>query len=269
MRTNLSAERPFSRAQLDACHSYILSQLSERRENWAGLRPRKPGPAITISHQTGAGAHEIAERLALLLQEEETRGHAPWTVFDRQLMEEVLTEHNLPQSLAESLPEDRRPLIRQEIDGLLGLAPPSWVVVPQVAETVLHLAEAGHVILVGRGANLIAARMPRVYHVRIVASLPRRIERVKELDHLAPENAARLIKQVDRARGRYVKAYFHAGVDDGLLYHLVINTDRVPCPEAAQLIADGARRCFQEGEGSRPGKSITPGGHTEPLRRAL
>jgi hypothetical protein len=31
----------------------------------------------------------------------------------------------------------------------LGLRPPSWVVEPLVAESILHLADAGHVILVG------------------------------------------------------------------------------------------------------------------------
>jgi hypothetical protein len=34
-------------------------------------------------------------------------------------------------------------------------------------------------------------------------------------------------------------------VDDDLQYHMVINTDRIPPPEAAELLADGARRCFQ------------------------
>jgi hypothetical protein len=34
-------------------------------------------------------------------------------------------------------------------------------------------------------------------------------------------------------------------VDDDLQYHMVINTDRIPPPEAAGLLADRARRCFQ------------------------
>jgi len=45
---------------------------------------------------------------------------------------------------------------------LFGLRPPSWVLVPQVAETILHLADAGHVILIGRGAAVVTRAMPNV-----------------------------------------------------------------------------------------------------------
>jgi cytidylate kinase len=123
--------------------------------------------------------------------------------------------------------------------------------VPQIAETVLHLADVGQVILVGRGANFITARMPNVFHVHLIASVPGRIERVQKLNHMTPAEAAKFIKNQDRAGGRYVKSHFHVCKDDDLLYHLVINTDRVPCGDAAALIADGAQRCFSARVGSK------------------
>jgi hypothetical protein len=46
-------------------------------------------------------------------------------------------------------------------------------------------------------------------------------------------------------------------VDDDLQYHMVINTDRIPPPEAAELIADGARRCFQGANMKQPNISRT------------
>jgi cytidylate kinase len=100
---------------------------------------------------------------------------------------------------------------------------------------------------VGRGANFITARLPNVFHVRLVASLPKRIERVQRSNNLPPGDAAKLIQKEDLGRGRYAKAHFHGCVDDDLLYHLVINTGLIPCPDAAQLIAKGARRYFQSG----------------------
>ena len=75
------------------------------------------------------------------------------------------------------MPEDRRSYIKDVMEELVGLRPPSWVMASQVAETILHLVEAGHVILVGRGASFITARMPNVFHVRLIASLPKRVER--------------------------------------------------------------------------------------------
>lgn len=42
----------------------------------------------------------------------------------------------------------------------------------------------------------------------------------------------------DLGRTRYVRKYYGKDIDDPLLFHLVINTDRIPHPEAARMIAD-------------------------------
>ena len=231
-------------------NAYILRQLQARgKPSIYGLPP--PGPAITISYQTGSGEHEIARRLAAILQSSEVEPAVPWTVFDRQLVEKMLADHHLPHSFARLMPEDRRSYLQDVLEELLGLRPPSWVLVPEVTETILHLVNAGHVILVGRGGAFITARMPNVFHVRLIASLPKRIARVQELSHVTPEEAAKFVAGSDRGRGRYAKTHFHVRVDDALLYHLAINTDCVPLPEAAQLIADGGRRRFQIGAGGK------------------
>jgi hypothetical protein len=71
--------------------------------------------------------------------------------------------------------------------------------------------------------------------------------RVERLEHLDPDAAAECIANGDRTGERFVKAHFHKRVKDDLLYHLIINTGRIPIPDAARLIADGARRCFRAG----------------------
>lgn len=239
---NLNGIR-LNQAELEAWRSYIVSQLeAERSTPPAG--GWQAGPAVTLSYQTGSGVHEIAERLAVVLQETEPKGPIPWTVFDRQLVEKVLEEHELPKALAKFMPEDRRTFIQDVMEELVGLRPPSWVMVPKIAETILHLADAGHVILVGRGANFITARMPNVFHVRLIASLPKRIERVQITNGLMPAEATKFVKDEDRNRSRYVREHFHKSVDDDLFYHLILNTDRIPLADAVQLIGDGARRCF-------------------------
>lgn len=225
--------------------AYMLAQVTERAKggfHWPG-----PGPAITISYQTGAGEQEIAGRLAGILQAGEPAGAPPWTVFDRQLVEQTLKEHSFPEQMARFMPEDRRSFIQETIDELLGLHPPAWVAVPQIGETVLRLADMGHVIFVGRGACFITGRMPNVFHVRVVASLANRVERVRQDEHLALKQAAKFVARRDRGRSRYVRAYYRGRPDDALLYHLVINTDRIPCEAAARLIAEQARLCFQVG----------------------
>jgi len=229
---------------VEKSRSFVASQLGELKERRMHLRPRRAGPAVTISHQTGAGAREIAERLARRLEEAAGEGGRAWTVFDRQLVEKALEEHHLPAALAKRMPEDGRAYVDDVMDELFGLRPPSWVLVPQVAETIARLAEVGCVILIGRGAAVVTSQMPNVFHVRLIASLAKRVERVQRLHGMTAREAARFVAKEDRGRQRYVKTNFHTRLDDDLLYHLVINTDRIPCAEAAELIAHAARRCF-------------------------
>ncbi len=241
MKTSYLNSPSLKQPELEPCRSYVLSYIEADRKSASTGGRRQPGPAVTISYQTGSGAHDIAERLAGLLQQEEPRGTVPWTVFDRHLVEKVLEEHDLPKALAKHMPEDRRSFIQDVTEELVGLRPPSWVMVPKIAETVLHLATAGHVILVGRGANFITVHLPNVFHVRLIASVPKRIERVQKQNGLTPEEAARFLKDEDRSRNRYAREHFHKSNDEAPAYDLVVNTDRIAFSDAAHLIKDGAR----------------------------
>ena len=223
----------------------VISHFNARREREAAAHLQPLRPAITISHQTGAGVHEIAKRLAQVLQETEFKGQCPWRVFDHQLIEKALEENRWPKELAENITEDKRPFIDELMDDLFGLRPPSWVLVPRVVENMLRLAMAGHAILIGHGATVVTAKLPNVFHVRLTGSLPRRIEREQMLRKLTPGDAARFVRKEDRGREKFVKAHFHTRLDNELLYDLVINTDRVCNGDAVALIAEGSERFFQ------------------------
>lgn len=240
--------------------AFVVSQFRELQERLLGGASQPPGPAITVSHQTGSGTRKIAEKLAQTLQQTEREGAYAWTVFDRQLVEKALEEHDLPKALAKKMPEDKRSYIDDVMDELFGLRPPSWVLVPQVVETMLRLAIAGHAILVGRGAAVVTQRLTNVFHVRLIGSLPKRIERIQKLYNLTLEAAAEFVEKEDRGRERYVKANFHTRIDDDLLYDLVVNTDRISYADAAALIAEGARRCFRTAPSAM---------RSAPLRRSL
>ena len=203
-----------------------------------GIRRR----AVTISRQTGSGAHVVAEKLAALLQAQTPNEACPWAVFDRNLVEKVLADHHLPERVARFMPEDRISSISDTMEELFGLHPPSWLLVRRISETVLRLLEMGNVILIGRGARAISAKLDYVFHVRLIGSLEKRVQHIQEVNHLTKEAALHLIEQEDRGRKRYLKRYFKTDLDDPLLYHLVINTDLVSYEAAARIIADAMLR---------------------------
>lgn len=224
-------------ASLDKCLSYIDCHLQSPSPKGRSGRKILPPPSVAISRQAGAGGTSIAALLVERLKARGPSGRCPWTVFDKNLVTKVLEEHNLPERLAQFMPEDKVSGIADAVEELLGLHPPSWEMVRRITQTILHLAELGNAVFVGRAANAILKNFPQVLHVRLVASLVTRVQRVKEHYRITEKAAKEFIQREDMGRRRYVRRYFKQDVDDPLLYHLIINTDRLDHQAAAELIA--------------------------------
>ena len=225
----------------EKCLTFINCQLQSAGR---GLETHPPTEyrAVTISRESGSGGHAVAERLAEYLQRHAANRSCPWTIFDRDLVDKVLEEHHLPQSLARFMPEDRISEISDTLDELFGLHPPSWTLVRKASETILRLAELGNVILIGRGANIITSKLDSVLHVRLVGSLEKRIEHMLHRTQMTRKDAHDLVLREDLGRRRYVRKYFGKDIDDPMLYHLTVNTDLVSHDEAARLIGEALLR---------------------------
>jgi len=193
---------------------------------------------------TGSGGLAVAERLVAILQTRRPATPAPWTVFNRSLIEKVLTEHHLPSDFSKFIPENRVSYIKDTLEEIFGLHPSATALVTQISETILRLAEMGHCVLVGRGANIVLAKCETAFHVRLVGSLERRIERIAEAEKLDPSVAREYIRTEDAARRRYIKSYFDSEIDDPLRYHLVVNTDSLNIDDTAEIIAAAVARKF-------------------------
>lgn len=220
----------------DKCLTFINCQIQPSTGRSSTPTAESQWRAITISRQTGSGAHVLAGQLADELQRLLPGTGRPWTVFDRNLVEKVLEDHHLPTRLAQFMPEDRVPEMRDAIDELLGLHPSSWTLVRQTSETILRLVDLGNVILIGRGSSIVTRTLEHVLHVRLVAPLARRVENLQKWRNLTHKAALDLIQREDKGRIRYVKTHFGVNIDDPLLYHMVINTDMVNTDEAVRLI---------------------------------
>jgi hypothetical protein len=198
--------------------------------------------AVTISRQAGCGAVAIAGKLAAYLQSAAPRPGVNWTVFDRELMDKVLADHNLPGYLAKFLPEDRISAIEDILADMVGMRPLVRTVIEQTTETMLKLASIGSVILIGRGGNIITTKVPHTLRVRLVAPIEDRIERICREDHKSPSDARQFCIEEELARTRYLKTYFNADINDPLHYDLIINTNRLGCDDVAHLIGHALLR---------------------------
>jgi cytidylate kinase len=227
MNTNIS---------LAVAGSYLNSQWHGSRNPWDS----KAGPFVTISREAGCGGASLAKLIARALNAE-ISGQGFWHIYEANLTLKMLRANQLPNRIARFLPEDRVSEIQSTIGEMIGLHPSLWDLVEKTKETMCRLARDGHAILVGRGANFATAGLPHGVHVRLVAPASHRAKYLAQLYGISEDAAYRHNARCDAARRRYVSANFNTDVADPKAYDLVINTAKLPLPEAAELVAAHVR----------------------------
>lgn len=195
-------------------------------------------PCITISRQRGAGAVPVCEKLIEIMDSYSEPEEVKWAYFDRNLIKKVLEDHNLPKQISGYLLEGKYKHVSAVVNELLGLKPSEWTLIHHTTDTIIQLARMGNVIIVGGGGNIITSKFKNAFHVRLVASMDKRIDFISENLDLNRKDAIEHIKKEDENRRQYLKSHFHGDIEDPLLYHLVINTDLLTHAGAASIIAE-------------------------------
>ncbi|TDB85870.1 cytidylate kinase-like family protein [Actinomadura sp. 7K534] len=116
-----------------------------------------------------------------------------------------------------------------------------------------RLADRGGGVLLGRAAAVVLAGRRGVLHVRLDGPRDRRLAHAAaEMPEMSPErgrparsgspdrDVERMLDDNDRARTAYVKHFYGADPADPRLYHLVIDTTRLPVSATVELIVVAA-----------------------------
>ncbi len=215
-------------------HSHIITEQEFNERKLHG------GPFITISRETGVPEALIYERLLKYLQK--IYGEKKWRFFDKELIDKILNEHHLPKYFEDILVEDKYSAVKSIASQMLGTGSDIWNLFYKVRTTITHLAEAGYVIIIGRGANIITSKFPGGLHVRLIASLQNRINYISKCLDIDKNEAAKYIKKEDQRRKVFLQTYYNKVVDDPLYYHAVINTDYTGIEGTARLIASSTKQ---------------------------
>jgi len=224
-------------ASAEHCLSFIHTQLQTPGKPGEGVA-REVHRAVTISRQAGCGAAVVAGKLADYLRQHAAGEGKPWMVYDRNFMDKVLKDHNLPPHLAKSLHENCVSQLEEILADVFDVRPSVPTVIELATETMHRLAGQGNVIIVGWGSNVIMSKMPCVLHVRLVAPLEKRIENVARVHSLTENEAQKFCVNEDRARERHFRKYLGKDINDPLLYHLIVNTGQLSYDEAAKVVGD-------------------------------
>jgi cytidylate kinase len=123
-------------------------------------------------------------------------------------------------------------------------------------------AKVGHVVVVGRGAQVLFANRRDVLHVRIVAPLQLRVAYVMQREGLDLKTARSRVQLKENDRHRYLQAQYRRNPDDSHLYDLVVNTGVLSLDSAVALIAQALQykteRLATATEDLGPGTGLQP-----------
>ncbi len=199
---------------------------------------------ITISREFGAGGSDLANEL---------RSRLGWRVLDRDLVHLVAERLRLDETTVEHLDEHPPSFIARIANVLIipqpdhiSYAPPSDLAsADRIAEAsravITKEVQSLPIIVVGHGAQCIFADRVDAMHIRVVAPMNERLDRVVQRLGVDATQAAALLRRADDDRRAYVQRYFHQDLRNELLYDMLINTGRVSIGEAATVVAETVR----------------------------
>jgi CMP/dCMP kinase len=195
--------------------------------------------AVTISREYGSGGGEIAARLAERLG---------WQLIDHEVVVQVAQSMGVSVEEAEVHDERTEGLASRIITSLQMIQPLVPVVSPvpmatdpmayqDALQRVIEGAIAtGHVVIVGRGAQVLLARRRDVFHVRIIAPLESRIAYVMQREGLDRAAAQARVQLKDRDRLRYLQSQYNVSPENAQLYDIVVNTAILDLDSAVDIL---------------------------------
>lgn len=114
------------------------------------------------------------------------------------------------------------------------------VFIDTTREVVRNLAQEGHAVIIGRGANVILGDTPGVLHVGMQAPMSRRVQTIMEREHLSVAEATEYLEGLEEARVKFFQKFFKVSPEDPTLYHMVLDMGHMSEDTAAKIIAHAA-----------------------------
>jgi cytidylate kinase len=181
---------------------------------------------VTISRGLFSSGQALAERAAEILG---------YRSMSRELLMEAATRYEIPEAKLTELMETP-PEVTPIKPELLRL----YRVVMQAA--MCEVVQGGKIVYHGHGGQEFLPGIQHVLKVRLLAPLTYRVARVREQRQMDQASAYLYIARVDDIRARRVQEFFGVDWQDPRQYDLLLNLGRMSLEEAAQQVAESAKR---------------------------
>jgi cytidylate kinase len=179
---------------------------------------------ITFSRKMGTKGSEIAKRVASELG---------YRLYDTKAINHMARELGVLGSVREV--DEKTPPILQRM-----FSQKPMVYLERLYSVIYELAKQGNAVFLGRGSQILLRDFPCALHIRVTASLEKRIRTLMD-QGLNQEAAAHAIKHSDHERSAFVRFAFGVDWEDPARYDLVLNMDKLSVPMGVSTVLSMAR----------------------------
>lgn len=216
----------------DALYDYMSKRLSDHE---ISQLKTKPGPVVTISRQAGCSTQKMAQALAQKLNS--LTKDQKWGVISKEVLYESAQKLQLdPKQIKKVFKIQDRSVLEDIMQAFLSK---DYHLERKMRNTVIKVIQQfaieGHKIIIGRGANSICGDIQDSLHLRIVAPLEWRVEKVMKNRAFNKEEAHACIRKTENDRNKFrhsIKGNINACTE----YDLTINQSKYTNNEIIDIV---------------------------------
>jgi cytidylate kinase len=179
---------------------------------------------ITFSRKMGANGSEIARQVA---------GKLGYNFYDTEAIEKAAREMGFLESVKEI--DKKVPSIFQRL-----FTHKPTIELDRLTSVIYELAKGGDAVFLGRGSHLLLRAFNCALHVRVTASIEKRVLNLMERG-FHREAALKAIEQTDHERGSFIKFAFGVDWENPGLYDVILNMDKLSVQLAINTVIQMAR----------------------------
>jgi cytidylate kinase len=179
---------------------------------------------ITFSRKMGANGSEIAKQVT---------GKLGYNFYDTEAIEKAAREMGFFESVKEI--DKKVPSIFQRL-----FTHKPTIELDRLTSVIYELAKGGDAVFLGRGSHLLLRAFNCALHVRVTASVEKRVLNLMERG-FHREAALKAIEQTDHERGSFIKFAFGVDWENPGLYDVILNMDKLSVQLAVNTVIQMAR----------------------------
>ena len=228
--------------RIENIERYLRAHIAaERRDGVSGDFPSGRS-FVTISRQSGTGAHALAESiLGTFTRQEDQAAFEGWRVYDRSICEIVARDPKFSRSLDALLEEEYHTRSTDVFHQLVSATADQSALLNRVFLVVRAIAGMGRTIIIGRAGAQVTRDMPHGLSMRLVADDSQRISDAMARFDMTEREARSDLRRRDASRQRMVRDRFGVDIGDPTEYHVTWNVGTATHGEIALAVTQLVR----------------------------